>query len=324
MHAHSRFTLGTVASMDDGLPVSPGVYVCKTGEAARDNRGQGGSRHIVLILGLWLALMAWPPLGSAAPERFRIGLTPVFLDNMVAFLGNWREYLEQRLNEPVEFIHRQTYREVTEMLLNEALDAAWICGFPYVRHQDNFELLAVPLFRGEPLYQSYLIVSAADPATQDIVDLRGKVFAYSDPDSNSGYLVPQVELRRLGIEPSEFFERTFFTWAHQNVVLSVADGLAAGGAVDGYVWETLKTVNPDLVAQTRVVSKSEKFGFPPFVARDSLAPERFRALQAVMTGMQTDPQGRELLRTLNLDGFVSGDPRLFDGIRAAVRYVEGG
>ena len=43
------------------------------------------------------------------------------------------------------------------MLLAGQIDAAWICGYPYVRHRDDFALLAVPIWRGQPLYQSYLI-----------------------------------------------------------------------------------------------------------------------------------------------------------------------
>lgn len=267
------------------------------------------------------------PWGSATASdlaRYRIGLTPVFLDSQTAFLRRWQLYLQARLGKPVDFVQRQSYREITEMIVHGQLELAWICGFPYVRQREALRLMAVPLFRGAPLYRSYLIVSTHDRATRDLTDLRGKVFAYSDPDSNSGYLVPQVALRRQGIDPERFFSRTFFTWSHRDVVTAVAEGLADAGAVDGYVWETLSSQNPELTGATRVVTKSEEFGFPPIVARRSLPEQHFRILQEVLLGMPDDPDGRSLLEELNLDGFVPGSETLFDTIRAAaLRMAKG-
>jgi phosphonate transport system substrate-binding protein len=41
---------------------------------------------------------------SLAREVFRIGLTPVFLDDQVEFLKRLRAYLEQALGVPVQFV----------------------------------------------------------------------------------------------------------------------------------------------------------------------------------------------------------------------------
>jgi phosphonate transport system substrate-binding protein len=277
---------------------------------------------LVAVTSIVLAVPA-----SAADEpvgrTFHIGLTPVFLDNKVSFLEAWRRYLEARLDARVEFVQRQTYREITELIVAEKLDAAWVCGFPFVRNEAHMRLLAVPLYRDEPLYQSYLIVPSSDHTTKDITDLEGKIFAYSDPNSNSGFLVPQVQLRQAGRDPARFFSRSFFSWSHRDVVEAVAGGLADGGSVDGYVWETLKTHRPDIVARTRVASMSEKFGFPPFVTPTGLSETDFLTLQSVMLGMSEQPEGRALLRELDLDGFVRGTPPLFDGIRRAAAILDG-
>jgi len=190
-----------------------------------------------------------------------------------------------------------------------------------VRNQDKLRLLSIPLYRGKPLYQSYLIVPRSDQKTASIVDLKGDVFAYSDPDSNSGFLVPQAELVRQGIEPQYFFAKGFFTWTHRDVVAAVAAGVAQGGAVDGYVWETLSITHPELTGNTRVVKRSEYFGFPPFAVNRDLPESRYQELRKVLLGMQDDAEGRELLAQLNLDGFVPGDDSLYDGIRESVRLV---
>lgn len=244
----------------------------------------------------------------------RIGLTPVFLDDQVSFLNQWRTWLEARLGRPVVFVQRGSYREVVDLIRSGKLDFAWICGYPYVRHRHELKLVAVPLWRGGPYYQSYLIVPAQDFHVGSLTDLRGKIFAYSDPDSNSGYLYPRYALATRGFNPSDFFSRSFFTWAHRKVVEAVGVGLADGGAVDGYVWETLAEVHPELTRATRIIERSPDLGHPPLVARADIAPRELERFRTVLLEMPADPTGEALLRRLRLDGFTPGQPSLFDGI----------
>ncbi len=273
---------------------------------------------VALPICLALAAPAFAQHGKAE-EPVRIGLTPVFLDDEMAFLNLWRDYLQKRLNRPVVFVQRGSYREVADLLHQDKLDFAWVCGYPYISHR--MKLLAVPAFRGKPLYQSYLIVPSSDTRSRTLLDLRGKVFAYSDPDSNSGYLYPQFVLRQSKEKPASFFLKAFFTWSHRKVVEAVAAGLAQGGAVDGYVWETLSRTHPELTARTRIMQKSPEFGFPPFTARKSISRREFEAMQNVLLTMRDDPDGAKLLLALNLDGFIAGDPRVFDSIGRMARVV---
>ena len=66
------------------------------------------------------------------------------------------------------------------------------------------------------------------------------------PDSNSGYLVTRGLLADKGTSPEAFFRQFFYTYGHRNVVRAVAAGLAQSGSVDGYVWEVLQEVEPEL------------------------------------------------------------------------------
>src|SRR5512146_3252404 len=95
-------------------------------------------------------------------------------------------------------------REIVDLLRDGKLEFAWLCGYPYVRDRNHFRLAGVPLYRGEPLYHSYLIVPAGDMQTRSINDLRGKIFAFSDPDSNSGHLYPEYLLAKQGLQPASF------------------------------------------------------------------------------------------------------------------------
>jgi len=275
-----------------------------------------------------MATGAQVPFGLRRPRAettpMRIGITPVFLDNQTGFIGRWGDYLETRLGRPIQFRQRSTYRQVMDLLLGNELDFAWICGYPYLRFEHALKLVALPLYRGEPLYQSYLIVHSDDRITSSMADLKGRIFAYSDPDSNSGFLVPQHRILALGEDRENYFRNSFFTWSHQKVIAAVSVGLADGGAVDGYIWETMNERTPELTAHTRIVNRSKKFGFPPIVANRSLPDRDMLALQQVLLGMASDPEGLELLEELNLDGFSQQDASLFDGIGELITALQRG
>lgn len=280
---------------------------------------------LIRILLMLLVLPFAPVLHAVeqpAKPPIRIGLTPVFLDYQATFINEWRDYLQRHLAQPVIFVQRGNYREIVDLLRDGKLDFAWLCGYPYVRNKKFFRLVAVPLYHGEPLYQSYLIVPSSDKQTQSLFDLHWKNFVFSDPDSNSGHLYSEYLLARQGENPSSFFARTFFTWGHRKVVEAVATGLAQGGAVDGYVWDTLALSHPELTSKTRIVSKSPQFGHPPFVAGTATPKQDIAALQQVLFHMTHDEEGTRLLNRLNLDGFVYGNDRLFDSIEEMARFVE--
>lgn len=263
------------------------------------------------------------PTVLRAGAAFRLGLTPVFLDNDAIVIERLRSAFSEAMGEPVDLIQRRTYQEITASILDGSVDAAWICGYPFLQHRDSLALLGVPVWRGRPLYQSYLIVGAGDTAS-GLADLRGDVHAFSDPDSNSGYLVTASDLARMGETPEHFFSHAIFTYGHRNVVRAVAGGLTRSGSVDGYVWEVLASVEPALTARTRIVAKSEWLGFPPFAARaDRVSEARVEKFGEVLRGLDATPAGREALRLLFLDRVQEGDATLFDGIAARMAMLSG-
>lgn len=222
------------------------------------------------------------------------------------------------MNTEVQLVLKRTYQEITSQLLSGLLDAAWICGFPFVAYRRELELVAVPVWRGAPTYQSYLLVGA-DREASSIADLRGDIHAFSDPDSNSGYLVTRALLAEKNAKPQEFFQRTFFTYGHRNVVRAVAAGLAKSGSVDGYVWEVLRETEPELTRQTKPAWRSQWMGFPPIAtSAGNVASDRIAGLRRALIGMPDDETGRSVLALLRLDGFTPGDPALFDSIAARV------
>jgi phosphonate transport system substrate-binding protein len=257
---------------------------------------------------------------SASYARtFRVGLTPAFVHDQHALMAHWRQYLEAKLGVAIEFLPRNSYRETMDLLHQGRLDFAWLCDYPFLYLKDLVRLLAVPLNNGRPYYRAYLLVHADNPKPAGMADLKGATFAYSDPYSNTGYLVPRFQVHQLGEDPRSFFRKTFFTWSHRKAVEAVASGMAEGASMDSFVWDTLKRIKPELTQRTRIVGASPEFGFPPFAAHRSVSAADFAAMQGALIGMQDDEAGRSLLEQLNLTGFVAGDRRLYEGVVRMMR-----
>ena len=93
------------------------------------------------LLGATVSLLLASTVSGAAETPangpIRFGLTPVFLTNDLELLGRLQSYLQRATGHPVELITRRTYQEITTLLTTGQLDAAWICGFPYVAHRSR-------------------------------------------------------------------------------------------------------------------------------------------------------------------------------------------
>lgn len=271
---------------------------------------------MLLIRYFLILLFLLMPFSLQAVEKIRLGLTPVFVNHQGKFIREWQNYLTEQVQQPIEFVQRASYQEIMQLLLDGQLDAAWICGYPFVRYQNQLELMAAPSFQGKPLYRAYIIVPSQDTSSQTISDLKGKVFAFSDPNSNSGYLYPRFLVWQTGEAEQGFFSRSFFTGSHNNVIDAVANGLAQGGAVDGYVWESMLKTNPELVSKTRIITQSERFGHPPIVSHQHTHQSIKDKLSQALLSMQDTPTGQKLLNQLNLDGFVETSAQRYSEIES--------
>jgi phosphonate transport system substrate-binding protein len=274
----------------------------------------------------WIASVAGAAAGSrslAAQTPFRLALTPVLLTSDLPMLEELKAYLTRAMDRPVHLVSRRTYQEITALLVTRQVEAAWICGYPFVAYRREMALVAVPVWRGKPLYQSYLI-GRRDQKAETLAELSGTIHAFSDPDSNSGYLVTCAALADMGTTPGKFFRQFFYTYGHRNVVRAVSAGLAVAGSVDGYVYDVLHETEPDLVAPTRIIRKSEWLGFPPIAcpAADARSATVSR-LRNALVNMSGDAHGKSVLGMLRLDGFSVEPPELFDGIAAKMKVVRG-
>lgn len=227
------------------------------------------------------------------------------------------EYLGRRLDRDVEFVQRKTYGELNELLKRGEVDLAFICSGPYAtaRQRYGFEPLAVPEVKSGHYYHSYLIVSQGSPF-QRLEDLRGHTFAFTDPDSNTGRLVPTFWLAEQNERPETFFSNFIYTYSHDNSILAVARGLVDGAAVDSLIWEYYQEKNPAFTARTRVIKKSKPYGVPPLVASGHLPQEERTRLRQVLLDMHHDPEGEKILAELHIHRFIPLQEEWYETIRA--------
>lgn len=293
--------------------------------APPENTLRFGNAKIIRRKIILSCLAGFLPTSYAATPRvkqklpLRIGTTAVFLDEQLQLLNLWRHDLQEVLDREVVFVQKENYESIVKLLLNKSIDVAWICGFPYALNSDKLRIIVVPIYQSKPLYRSYLIVQDTDQSTRRISDLNDCVFGYSDPLSNSGYLVPRVELLRHNLDPSHFFKKTFYTYSHRKVVSAVASGLANAGAVDGYVWDTIISQFPEWAKGARVAWKSPEYGFPPLVTRNDMDAAEFDAVQNALLTMSSRKRGGVILSRLALDGFSTGTDRQYDSIRELMK-----
>lgn len=252
--------------------------------------------------------------GTAWAEPYRLGISSASALGQYLLLEEWRAYLQRKLDHPVELVFRESYLDNIDLIKQKKLDFAWISPPAYLENMHHTRLLATPLYRGKPYDHSYLIVAADNHQTHTLFDLKDKIFAYVDPDSNTGYLEPRYRLRQSGKDPDHFFKKGFFTHDDQKVVAAVAIGLADAGSMSGFAWEMLAKTHPQITARTRIVTKSNSYGFPPLIARNTLNKKDFSAMQLALISMSADPGGQALLKKLNLDGFIVSDNSLYQDI----------
>ncbi|MGD9042817.1 MAG: phosphate/phosphite/phosphonate ABC transporter substrate-binding protein [Desulfobacterales bacterium] len=226
------------------------------------------------------------------------------------------DYIGRNLDMDVHFIQRKTYGEINELLGKGQIDLAFICSGPYVvgKEKYGFELLATPEVQQSHFYQSYLIVNTASHF-QKLSDLRGRVFAFTDPDSNTGRLVPTYWLSQTSERPETFFSKTIYTYSHDNSILAVAKSMVDGAAIDSLIWEYYHRKNPIFTSKTRIIRKSEPYGIPPIVASRSLASDLKERTRQVLFGMHRDPIGQKILSELMIDRFTPTQDVWYDSIR---------
>jgi len=222
------------------------------------------------------------------------------------------DYLEQRLGTPVQLVQRRTYGEINDLIARNAVDMAFICTGAFYEGVRNKQmaLLAVPQINGKLTYNALIIVPMESPV-QKLEDLRNRVFAFTDPLSNTGYQYPMGLLAAEGREAELFFRRTIFTYSHDYSIEAVAEEVADGASVDSLVYAYAVKRDPSIAEKTRIILRSEDFGMPPVVTSVQAPQEKIQKIRQILLFMANTKDGIAALKQLGIDRFAFPDNNLY-------------
>ncbi|OGW32724.1 MAG: hypothetical protein A2X59_12075 [Nitrospirae bacterium GWC2_42_7] len=233
------------------------------------------------------------------------------------------KYVSRKLERPVNITQKKTYDEVNDMLERKELDIAFVCSGPYVIGKKKFsmELLVAPMLYGKPFYQAYFIVHKDSPVN-DIKELKGKRFAFTDPASNTGKLVPTYILSKMGTDPEHYFKEIIFTYGHDNSIKAVSKGLVDGASVDGLIWDYYQDKNPDFISNTKIIFKSPLYGIPPVVVHPQLPEAEKKEIKKIFLTLHEDPEGKKILSELLIEKFIVPDDASYNSIREMQSWID--
>jgi len=210
------------------------------------------------------------------------------------------------------FVVRPSYADVRSALEQAQVDAAFVCTGTYIHSLSGkrVKLLVQPEFE-EPLQYRCLILVPAQSGLRTLDDLRGRVMAFTDPESHTGCLVPSAVLARGGHRAKSFFRKVVFTGSHDRSILAVALPVVDAAAVDSLIWVSKLREDPSLADRVRVIWQSEPFGPPPIVVPVGLDRGLQDALREALLALDEDDEGREILSALGIKRFVLPKPESY-------------
>ena len=144
------------------------------------------------------------------------------------------EYLAARLGVPVKLYRVSDYAGLVEAMRADQLEFSRFGPAVYSLGRRILGDKLQPLFRdidnnGQEGYFSVILVRSDSPY-QSVADLKGKSFAFADPNSTSGYAFPSYFLRKQGLDPQTLFGGTVFSGSHDNSVIALVRGQFDGVA----------------------------------------------------------------------------------------------
>jgi phosphonate transport system substrate-binding protein len=238
-----------------------------------------------------------PTEGTQDRIRFASFLAP----NMFSVYRFVADYVGEKLGQQTELTVGHSF---DEFAVGKA-DIGFLCGLPYVelvrRPRPPIELLAAPVLRGaryegRPIYFSDVIVRADSPY-RSFSELRGRVWAYNDPDSHSGYNVTR----------------------HRLVSMGETQGLAA---IDSHEVAVEQRDSPALREQIKVIDNLGPAGIQPVVAASRLPDGLKAAVRDALLAMGEDPAARAVLTHSFVERFVAVTDEDYEDVREKLVAAE--
>lgn len=224
----------------------------------------------------------------------------------------FEEYLERELGVEVEIFTAGSYDGVIQAIAADQIEFAFFGSSSYAAAYTGTDGKVEPLISrlrqdGSTGYYSVVVTRCEDGYTK-LSDLEGKVLAFADPDSTSGYAVPYFNIAQE-VDPKSFFAAIPFSGSHEAGVAGVAQGTFDAAAtwqnneVDGR-WQRMIDKGMIEAGQICRIWESPEITSGPFTARKNLPEE----LKQTMKEVVMDVQNRDEAAFKSMTGWKADDP----------------
>lgn len=251
-----------------------------------------------------------------------------------------RTKTEELLGVPVKLFTPADYDGVIQGLLGGTLDFAWLGASAYAKvYLTDPEAVDVMLTKqntdGTTGYYS-IGFARTDSGITNMDEAKGKTFAFADPNSTSGFLVPAAELTAKYGKLEDYFAEVKMSGGHEQTIVGVANGDFAAGVswADGLGnWEDgfnsgafRKAADAGLVDMSTMqeIWRSALIPEGPMVVRKALPQDVKDKMYAMLDTMwETDPECGYNVAAGEAKDFVPVTHADYLGIIAARKLQEG-
>lgn len=296
-------------------------------------------KKLLLVLAATTALVGTANAQDAITE-FNIGiLGGENAQDRMTSTECFRAKMEETLGVPVKLFTPADYDGVIQGLLGGSLDYAWLGASAYAKiYLTDPEAVEVKLIK-QNLDDStgYYSIGFArkDSGITSMDDAKGKSFAFADPNSTSGYLVPGAELTAKYGKLEEYFSEVKMSGGHEQTIVGVsngdfdagvswADGL--GNWEDGYNSGAFrKAVDAGLVDMSNLVEIWRSAVIPegPMVLRKALPADVKDKVTALTADLwETDKECGYALAAGDAKDFIPVEHAMYEGVLAARKLQE--
>lgn len=284
------------------------------------NKFIGTGKKITIVL-----LLILLPNFLFSKDKIVFGLTGAIYKSDIKVFDEWEKYLEKRVkNTDIEIVYSRTYADMLTLFASGKVDMAYICSSTFITLRDGnlAKLLAIPINHNDTQKHFAYIIALKKNNYASLFDLQGKVFAFSDPDSKTGSIVPQYFLLSRGADIKIFFKKIIHTYEHEESINAVLSGFVDGASIDSLVFEQFEEKFPEKAKQLAVVQKMGPFTASPIVAKQNLSQENYQILQTILNQMYLDEEGQSILEKLNLKRFDIPTTQKYEDVDAMKYFLE--
>ena len=170
------------------------------------------------------------------------------------------------------------YNAAVEAMRAGRAQIAWYGGKTYIQAAEmaNAEAFAAGVKKGQKDagYFAYFVVRS-DSDIKKLSDVKGKILGLNSIGSTSGDLIPQVELRKIGLDTKnkKHFKNVFYAGSHDACLLSVINKHVDVCGMSSRNYEARLEDGTFKIEQVRIIHKSPRVPPPPLAYSKNLPLE---------------------------------------------------